>query len=75
MPELSIYNPPDRFAVFCGTTYYPAGGMKDFLSAHVTLDLAKDALLKHACSGNQTDWAHIYDLHASKMVFDLKEQS
>lgn len=69
----STYNPVDRFAVFCGPMDYPSGGWHDFLSSHVTLDQAKDALLLHACGGNTVDWAHIYDLHDSRMVFDIKE--
>lgn len=67
----STYNPINRFMIFCGDKFYPSGGMSDFYTSTDTLDQAKEELLKRAMVSS-FDWAHVYDSHESKLVWEHK---
>lgn len=57
-----------RFFLFMGNTYYPAGGMADFVLDFDTLEEAKD----HALTIRDNDWTQIYDTLERKMAFDWR---
>lgn len=54
-----------RFLVFAGETYYPAGGFKDFISAHDELTQAQKARSE---AHSRFGWSHIVDLEKLKIV-------
>jgi len=54
-----------HFLVFAEETYYPAGGFKDFISAHDELSQAQKARSK---AHSRTGWSHIVDLQNLKIV-------
>lgn len=55
-----------RFLVFAGDTYYPVGGMDDFLKDFDSMDEALKYLLN-----SDWDWAHVYDQQERKS-FEVK---
>lgn len=64
-----------RYLAFFGDSYYPDGGMGDFLSDHGNLDSARKAILKEFVkNGNylgnaQTYWGHVYDMVNKEIVY------
>jgi hypothetical protein len=54
-----------RFVVFAGWAYYPGGGWTDFVSAHDTIEEARDAC---KVADEKNDWSHIVDLEQMKEV-------
>lgn len=62
----------ERYFVFCGESYYPAGGWHDFEGSYDTLDAAEAALLLRANTpkipdrpdlGGEVDWGHVVFLN------------
>lgn len=59
-----------RYWLFYGMTYYPNGGMKDFVNSFDDLEGAKEkgiSLLEYC------EWAQIYDSKKEKIILDAKE--
>lgn len=55
-----------KYLLFAGPTYYPGGGVVDYVGKYETLDEAKAAFAeKEDCN----DWAHIVD--ADTMAYVL----
>jgi hypothetical protein len=60
-----------RYLVFTFHTYYPIGGMDDFLGDFDTLDEASAALVDKV-TGQYYYEAHIYDSADRKIVFEYE---
>ena len=56
-----------RFFLFQMTSYYPAGGMSDFVDDFETLEEAK-AEGDHRLNGKHYDWVDILDTKTEKML-------
>lgn len=55
-----------RFLIFCGSTYYPDGGMADCVGS---ADSIPDALAKMAeRRGGVMDWGHLFDTQDRKII-------
>ena len=52
------------YLVFKGYTYYPSGGMEDFVGDYETLEEAKKALGEI----DEYEWGHIYDCINRKII-------
>lgn len=56
-----------RYLVFVGITYYPLGGMEDFVNDFDNLEEAKECLENHKLyieeypRNEELVWSHIYD--------------
>lgn len=55
----------NRFLLFAGDHYYPAGGWVDFKDSFLTLENAKDAAAKTYA---REDWYHIIDTETGEIV-------
>ena len=53
-----------RYLLFGGSSYYPAGGWKDFLGSYDSELECLRALL----SGERTDWYHVIDSTTGEAV-------
>jgi hypothetical protein len=63
-----------RYLLFIGESYYPWGGMGDFLNDFDTLQQAKEAYhdIKLPPHRDTDDiWANIYDTQERKLVWEL----
>jgi len=58
-----------RFLLFAGDTYYPKGGINDFVKDFTSLNEAKEAA--KGFSNDSFEWYHIYDTK-TKTKIDLK---
>lgn len=56
-----------RYLVFLGATYYPSGGMNDFLTDAETIEAAIHAVKQE--TNVYWEWVHIYDTETKKIVF------
>jgi hypothetical protein len=54
-----------QFLVFAGESYYPAGGFKDYASAHETFAEAQAA--RQQCH-SRYGWSHIVDLQKLQII-------
>jgi hypothetical protein len=61
----------DRYLVFAGDTYYPAGGFKDFKAGYATCEGAVGYAAGFVSAGTCT-WAHVYDTEAHTIVFETR---
>lgn len=52
-----------KFALFCGSRYYPEGGMLDFVCLG-SIERCKARLIPYF------DWAHIADMSTGKIVLN-----
>lgn len=61
-----------RFLVFAGQSYYPEGGMDDFVGDYETLGAAeataREKLLGTPGKWDDADWAHVYDTKNRKRI-------
>jgi hypothetical protein len=75
-----------RFLVFFGDKYYPSGGMDDFVSDHVLIEEALDALASkveasmlnrdiYSFANWELCWGHIYDAASNSRAFDSGDYS
>jgi hypothetical protein len=55
-----------RYALFCGSDYYPAGGWDDFCSSYDSIALAKEGMKDFKTL--KPDWWQIVDLQTGKAV-------
>ncbi len=58
----------NKFFVFAGMAYYPAGGWKDFLGHFESVELAIETI---ANTGNNCDWWQICELVEEPQQFKL----
>jgi len=59
--------------VFGGDSFYPEGGMYDFIGSFAYLDDAKEEMnrkdsISNSCFFNE--WSHIYDLVEGEIIMD-----
>lgn len=60
-----------RYWLFGGSTYYPCGGMMDFVDSFDTLGEATES---HA-GGSYNEWAHILDCETKAIVMVRNEST
>lgn len=53
----------ERYLVFAGDTYYPAGGWGDYHSSHETMLEAQEVAKQANC-----DWWHVVDTETNRVV-------
>ena len=59
----------ESYMVFAGVSYYPSGGMEDFITDSSNLDTAITiARANYEGKGSQT-WSHVYDTEERKEVW------
>ncbi len=63
----------ERYLVFFGAIYYPAGGTKDLLGDYESIEQAKAAINKESKdSQRKYKWAHIYDASRMEIIFEVE---
>jgi len=59
-----------RYLVFCGSNYYPCGGMNDFAGSYDDLEEAKSVADGYDDEfGKIEDWGHVYDSFECKIIY------
>ena len=67
-----------RYLVFVGITYYPLGGMEDFVNDFDNLEEAKQSLENHKLYiveyplNEKLVWGHVYDCE-TKQIHQLED--
>ena len=59
----------ERYLVFGGEVYYPAGGWEDFMGDYADLEEAKQVAEKQGLY----KWSHVVDTHSQEIVFSVYE--
>lgn len=54
-----------RYLLFCGSRYYPSGGMEDFEGSFDSPEDAKDGFIPELFYDS---WAHVYDVEGKDFV-------
>lgn len=61
----------DRYLLFHGEYFYPSGGMIDFKESSNELN----DLISFISKLESCEWAHIYDSHEKKIIFESEDIS
>ena len=66
-----------RYIIFAGRTFYPGGGLRDYICSTDNLEtahtIAKSAVSEAGYADFQADWSHIYDAKEDEAVAEYGE--
>ena len=62
-----------RYLVFCGSRYYPIGGMLDFFGAFPSIKEAQQWYESNMPREDHSYWCHVYDAVNARIVCEISD--